>query len=98
MSKIAALIMSLASVVGHTSPNASINCRTLPVVVTQGICTRHFGVGHHVVTVAVPCVQVAPQTRLRITDQRSSVQSICPSTPPSQPQTHADGNWGHVWW
>ena len=32
MSKVAALFVALASVVGHTSPGASVNCRTLPVM------------------------------------------------------------------
>jgi hypothetical protein len=77
MSKIAALIMALASATGTATTSASVTCRTVPAVITRGICTRHFGVGYHVVTVAVPCAQLAPRAQQRVNDQRSAVQSWC---------------------
>ncbi len=63
MSKIVALIMALTSVGAPATSSASVNCRTVPTVITRGICTRHFGVGYHVVTVAVPCRATCPAAR-----------------------------------
>ena len=77
MSKIAALIMALASATGPATSSASVTCRTVPAVITHGICTRHFGVGYHVITVAVPCAQLAPQAHQRVNVRRSAVQSWC---------------------
>jgi hypothetical protein len=77
MSRIAALILALASAGGPATSSASVNCRKMPAIITNGICTRHFGVGYHVITVAVPCAQLAPLAPQRVNDQRSAVQSWC---------------------
>jgi hypothetical protein len=77
MPRIAALIMALASAGGPATSSANVNCRKVPAIITHGICTRHFGVGYHVITVAVPCAQLAPPTQPRLNAQRSAVQSWC---------------------
>ena len=52
---LAALSLATVLMAGTSGDTAAPACSSVPVMATHGICSQAFGVGTHVVVVAVPC-------------------------------------------